>query len=67
MSTSSKAGIGAIARDTHAVVIAGRTSCCRVSSPLEAEARAAVMAVSLAIENQSFDIICESDSQVLII
>ncbi|KAM1996253.1 hypothetical protein ACFX15_029216 [Malus domestica] len=69
LSSFSTAARGGNVRDKSSWVAlpSGRTSCCRVSSPLEAEARAAVMAVSLAIENQSFDIICESDSQVLII
>lgn len=59
-------GICAIARDCHGVMIDGSPLLCSSGSPLEAEAKAAVSAATLADHFPHDPIILESDSKSLI-
>ncbi|KAK9934147.1 hypothetical protein M0R45_021301 [Rubus argutus] len=59
-------GIGVLARDCHGSLIDGSSLLCLSGSPLEAEARAALTAVTLANKFHHVPIIFESDSKVLV-
>ena len=59
-------GIGVLARDCHGSLIDGSSLLCLSGSPLEAEARPALTAVTLANKFHHVPIIFESDSKVLV-
>lgn len=60
------AGVGVVARDSDGLLISGSALQVNASSPIEAEAKTVLEAISLAKRNRYMNVSFESDSQTLI-